>query len=198
MLYNEQYYVIPKGETAVIEWITNIDFQILDWIQANLRCPFFDFLMPKLSFLGEWGLVWLVIGVVMLFFRKTRRTAVIMLISTLAVFCFGELFLKNQICRVRPCNVRPYIDIPVKRPTSYSFPSGHSSSSLACATSILMHHKVLGIFAMMLAFLIAFSRLYNYVHFPSDVLCGALLGALFAVIAYAIARKVAPRPRNRV
>lgn len=198
MMYNRDYEIHIKGDITVIDWITNIDFQILDWIQANLRCPFFDFLMPKLSFLGEFGLVWLVISVIMLFFRKTRRTGVLMLISTAVVFCLGELLIKNQVCRVRPCNVRPYIDIPVKRPTSYSFPSGHSSSAFACATSILLQHKVLGIFAMILAFLIAFSRLYNYVHFPSDVLCGALLGALFAVIAYFIAKKVAPRPRNRV
>ena len=182
----------------MIEQITNIDFQILDWIQANLRCPFFDFLMPKLSLLGEWGIIWLIIGIIMLFFRKTRRAATIMLISTAAVLLFGELFLKNTVCRVRPCNVRPYIDIPVKRPTSYSFPSGHSSTAFSCATSIWLHHKLFGFFVLILAFLIAFSRMYNYVHFPSDVLAGALLGALFALITFAVARKVVPRPRHRI
>ena len=180
------------------EWITNIDFQILDWIQANMKCPFFDFLMPKLSLLGEWGVIWLVIGIVMLFFRKTRRAAVIMLVSTSLVLLFGELILKNTVCRVRPCNVRPYIDIPVKRPTSYSFPSGHSSTAFSCATAIFLHHKVAGVFLLILAFLIAFSRLYNYVHFPSDVLCGALLGAIFALITFAIAKKISPRPRRRI
>ena len=180
------------------EWITNIDFQILDWIQANMRSPFFDWLMPKLSLLGEWGIVWIVIGMILLFFRKTRRAAVIMLISTVAVLLVGELLLKNTVCRIRPCNVRPYIDIPVKRPTSYSFPSGHSSTSFACASAIFIHRRTLGIFALMLAFLIAFSRMYNYVHFPSDVLAGALLGILFTAIAVAVAKAVAPSTGSRI
>ncbi len=178
--------------------ITPVDFQILDWIQQNLRCPFMDFLMPKISMIGEFGIVWLVIGIIMLCFRKTRRCAILMLISTLAVYCFGELFLKNQICRVRPCNIRPYLDIPVERPSSYSFPSGHTSSAFSCAVMILMNHRVGGVFALMLAIVIAFSRLYNYVHFPSDVLAGALLGAVFAVITYFIARLVVPPKRGRI
>ena len=180
------------------EWITNIDFQILDWIQANMRSPFFDWMMPKLSLLGEWGIVWIVIGMILLFFRKTRRAAVIMLISTVAVLLVGELLLKNTVCRIRPCNVRPYIDIPVKRPTSYSFPSGHSSTSFACASAIFIHRRTLGIFALMLAFLIAFSRMYNYVHFPSDVLAGALLGILFTAITVAVAKAVAPSTGSRI
>lgn len=181
-----------------MEWLTNIDFQILDWIQANMRSPFFDWLMPKLSLLGEWGLIWIVIGIVLLFFRKTRRTAVIMLVSAAVVLLVGELLLKNTVCRVRPCNVRPYIDIPVRRPTSYSFPSGHTSTAFACSTAIFLHRRTFGILTVILAFLIAFSRLYNYVHFPSDVLAGALLGILTALIVYAIAKRVVPGAGSRI
>ena len=176
----------------MLESITNLDFQILDWIQVNMRCPFSDWLMPKFSLLGEWGVIWIVIGIILLFFRRTRRAAVVMLIATVGVLLFGELLLKNTVCRVRPCNVRTYIEIPVPRPTSYSFPSGHSSTSFACATAIFMYRKRLGIYAMILAFFIAFSRMYNYVHFPSDVLAGSLLGILFALITYGIAKRLMP------
>lgn len=175
------------------EAITNLDFRILDWIQSTLRTPFLDGVMKFLSTVGEWGAVWIALGIVLLFFRKTRRCGVLMLISMALAFLVGEIGIKHLVCRVRPCNVRPWVDIPVARPSSYSFPSGHSSSSFACATIVWYHHRKLGIAAFFLAALIAFSRLYNYVHYPSDVLVGAALGVIAAVVVYKISLKVAPK-----
>lgn len=177
----------------MIERITEIDFAVLNYIQEHFRCSFFDFLMPVLSRGAELGLVWIAIAVIMLFFKKSRRCGVLMLISMALTILIGEFTVKNIVCRVRPCNVNTAIDMLVKRPHSYSFPSGHTGASFAAAMSICLNKKwYWGLAAILFAALIGFSRLYLYVHYPSDVLAGMALGMLVAVIVWAIAKKVAP------
>ena len=106
-----------------IQNVTNIDFGILDFIQQNLRNPFFDFLMPFLSAIGEAGIVWIVICIGMLFPKKTRMWAIAGLLAMLVTWLSGEVILKNLIGRVRPCNVNLAVDMLVDRPSSSSFPS---------------------------------------------------------------------------
>lgn len=185
-----------KKEMNILEAITSFDFSILDWIQANLGCPVLDFVMPMLSMLGEFGALWIVLGLIFLLFRKTRRMGVLMLISMAVTFVIGDCGIKNLVQRIRPCNVREYISIPVSRPHSYSFPSGHSAQAFSAGMMIFLHHKGWGIATLVLAVGIAFSRLYNYVHFPTDVLAGALLGILMAILVYYIAKKI--RPANQI
>ena len=176
-----------------IQNVTNIDFGILDFIQQNLRNPFFDFLMPFLSAIGEAGIVWIVICIGMLFPKKTRMWAIAGLLAMLVTWLSGEVILKNLIGRVRPCNVNLAVDMLVDRPSSYSFPSGHTSSSFACATVIFRMNKKWGIGALILAALIGFSRLYNYVHFPTDVLAGAVIGAAIGFLAVKIQKALHKR-----
>ena len=176
----------------MIETITNFDFSILDWIQANLRCELLDKIMPVLSMLGEWGIFWIILGLILLIFRKTRRCGVLMLISMAVVFLIGDQVIKPLVGRVRPCNIRLDLDIPVDRPSSNSFPSGHAGIAFTATTMIFMHHKGWGIAALVLSLLIAFSRLYNYVHYPTDVLAGIAFGILVAIVVYFIAKKVKP------
>ncbi len=168
----------------MIEYITQIDFSILYSIQDNLRCELLDNLMVFLSLIGEGGLVWFLIAVPMLFFKKTRVCAVVMIVSMGLVLVFGEFIMKNVFCRVRPCNVDTTLEMLIKRPKSYSFPSGHTSSSFAAATSVFVFNKKIGIATLTLAFLIGFSRLYNFVHFPTDVLAGMLFGILMSIFVY--------------
>lgn len=167
---------------SFIQNVTNIDFGILDFIQQNLRSPFFDFIMPFLSAIGEAGIVWIVICIGMLFPKKTRMWAVAGLTAMLVTWLTGEVILKNVIGRVRPCNVNLAVDMLVDSPSSYSFPSGHTSSSFACATVIWRMNRKWGIGAVILAALIGFSRLYNYVHFPTDVLAGMIWGIALACV----------------
>lgn len=168
----------------MIDYITQIDFSILTFIQENLRCELLDHLMVFFSLIGEAGLVWFLIAVPMLFFKKTRVCGVAMILSMGIVLLLGEFGMKNVFCRVRPCNVNQEIELLVKRPSSYSFPSGHTGSSFAAATSVFLYHKKAGICTLVLAALIGFSRLYNYVHFPSDVLVGMLFGIIMSVVVY--------------
>ena len=168
--------------------VTTVDFAVLDFIQEHLRCAFLDVLMPFFSYIAEGGAVWIIAAVVMLFFRKTRKWGLLVLVAMAAGFIIGEICLKNIICRVRPCYFTD-IAMLVNKPNSYSFPSGHSCSSFAAATIIFFMNKKVGAAAIVLAFLVAFSRMYVYVHYPTDVLCGILLGVLCAVVTYSIYKK---------
>ena len=173
----------------MIDYITQIDFAVLDFIQANLRAPWLDSVMVFLSTIGEGGIIWFLFAIPMLFFKKSRTCGVVMILSMGAVLLLGEFGLKNIIGRVRPCNVNTEIEMLVRRPTSFSFPSGHTSSSFAAATSVFLWNKKLGIPLLVLAFLVAFSRLYNYVHFPTDVLAGMLFGITVSVLVYHLFRR---------
>ena len=165
------------------ELITKTDFQILDWIQANLRTPWLDWLMPKITFLCESGWLWIAIALLCLFWKKHRRCGINMALGLIFCGLFGNLLLKHLAARSRPCWINTTVDMLIKIPTDYSFPSGHSMVSFASAVVLLQYDKRIGIPAIILAVLIAFSRLYLYVHFPSDVIVGTLMGILFGILA---------------
>lgn len=172
------------------EMIQQIDFWILDWIQETLRCGFLDSFFRAVTMLGEVGIVWIIAGVVLLFFKKYRRAGVTVLLGLLAGLLIGNLFLKNVIARERPCWINEAVELLIKIPTDYSFPSGHTLSSVIAATCMLLRDKRIGIPACVLAGLIAFSRLYLYVHFPTDILGGVLLGIGIAFGVTYLCRKL--------
>ena len=163
-----------------------MEFSILYAIQ-NLRTDFLDTVIVKLTELvGSYGEIWLIAAAVMLTNRKTRRCAYTMVLSYLIVFGLGQFVLKDLVARVRPCQIDQTIALLVERPTSYSFPSTHTAWAFAAATSVFLHHKKAGIAVLVLAALVAFSRLYLFVHFPTDVLGGIVLGVLSALVAKAL------------
>ena len=171
------------------DFIYSIDFAILDFIQETMRCQFLDYVMAFFSYLGEAGGIWIISAIVMMCFRKTRATGVMVLCAVAIGFVIGEFGLKNTVERLRPFVQNPEVIPAIKPPTSYSFPSGHSCSSFAAATVLIVRDKKFGIPAIIIASLIAFSRLYNYVHFPSDVLGGILLGVMCAVVTLIFFKK---------
>lgn len=174
---------------SFIEIIYSIDFAVLDFIQETMRCVFLDVFMVIFSYIGEAGGIWIITAIIMMCFRKTRATGVMLLTAVFAGFLIGEIGLKNIVCRERPFTENPLVIPAIKLPSGYSFPSGHSCSSFAAATVLMSKGKRYGVPAFIVAALIAFSRLYNYVHFPSDVICGALLGVICAIITIIVFRK---------
>ena len=167
--------------------ITQIDFCILNAIQAA-RTPFWDFIMPCITYLGSGGAVWIIISVIMLFFKKTRKTGITIALALIIGLFLSTLGFKNLIMRERPFNTEGALlninSLLIGAPSGrFSFPSGHSVSSFSAAAVLMMYSKKIGIPALILASLIAFSRLYLYVHVPSDVLAGALVGIIFAIIS---------------
>lgn len=173
-----------------MEAIQAFDFSVLDWIQQYLRCSFLDFFTVFLSYITTSGIIWIVAGIVLLFFRKTRTAGIILLASLALAFLTGDVLLKHIVSRPRPFEVNTAFKLLIKPPTGSSFPSTHSSLAAAATTVLLVKKRVLGFVALALAVCIAFSRLYLYVHFPTDVLCGLLLGVICATVMLLIARAV--------
>ncbi len=173
------------------EAIQSMDFQILDFIQNYLRNAFLDILFPVITYMGEYGFIWIASAVTMLFVKQYRRTGIIVLISLAAAFVAGDIIIKNWVCRMRPFYFRE-IDLIISRPSGYSFPSGHTITAFAASVSIMYGNKKFGVPAVVLASLTALSRLYLYVHFPSDVVCGAVFGIVIAVLVNWISEKFMP------
>lgn len=173
-----------------MDWIVSMDFAILDFIQNTMVNPVMNIIMMIFSYMGEAGAVWIIAAIIMLFFRKTRATGVIMLAAMALGLLVGELGLKNTICRTRPFLVNTSVKPFIHAPLSYSFPSGHTTASFAAALVIAVRQKRgWAVAAYVLAALIAFSRLYNYVHYPTDVLAGMILGTLCALLMLFIFKK---------
>ncbi len=167
------------------------EITILDAFQ-NLRCGFLDTVLPVITHLAEKGWFWILVAVVLLFFKKTRKAGIMMGIALTLGLALGNGLIKNLVARIRPYDfneaMKSQLLVPVL--SDYSFPSGHSLASFEAAGVLMMtHRKMLGWPALVIAILIALSRLYLYVHYPSDVLAGVLLGLLFAWIAYLVVNR---------
>lgn len=165
------------------------DFPILYFIQEHIVSPAFNSIMIFSSAIGEYGAVWLFISFILLFSRKTRVCGILMICAMAFCFITGEIVTKNLICRIRPCFQDLTVHMLVEKPNSYSFPSGHSSSSFAAAVVVFYFNKKLGFLTLLMAAVIAFSRMYLFVHFPSDVFAGILWGIIGALLIIFIYRK---------
>lgn len=175
--------------------ITSFDFSILNFIQEHFRCDFLDGVCRFMGAVGNMGLIWIVFAVVLLFFKKTRTAGMIALLSMGVAYLLGDLVIKPIVQRPRPftfeseLNMFWGVELISKKPSNYSFPSGHSAAAWAFTTSLLIKRRTLGLIAVAPAVLMVLSRLYLYVHFPTDVLCGALLGAATAFVMVLIFKK---------
>lgn len=156
----------------------SFEFTILDWIQANLRNPVLDLLMPAITTLGNSGLIWILLAVVLLLLPKYRKVGLSILAGlALEVICCN-LVLKPLVARIRPCDVNTAVSLLIPRPDDFSFPSGHTGASFAAVSALYTSRNRLWMSSLLLAALIAFSRLYLYVHYPTDVLAGVVIGTM--------------------
>ena len=141
----------------------------------------------------ESGLVWIVIAIVLTCIPKTRKCGLTMIIAMAITYLVGNLFLKNVIARPRPCAVDTGVTLKIPFPSEYSFPSGHTSNGFAGAVTIFSYYRKAGILSLLMAAVIAFSRLYFFVHYPTDILGGMVLGTLDAVLAVYIVKRLEDR-----
>lgn len=156
------------------------EFDILYALQ-EIHHPVLDVVMTVLTTLGNAGILWILLGLVFACIPKYRQMGFQMLAAMLVTFIIGNLILKNLVARERPCWVDESIPLLVSVPSDYSFPSGHTMNGLTASLTMLFYDKRLGVPAVILASLIAFSRLYHFVHFPTDVLGGLVIGICAAV-----------------
>lgn len=171
-----------------MNWIQAWDGATLLWIQEHLRVTWLNGWMIFYTNLGEGGLLWICIALLFLCCPKTRRAGVLGLAALLLGYLCNDLILKMLITRPRPFRTIPELDILIPPPASFSFPSGHACASFAAAGCwrVSLRGKYAGIVQVVLllmAALMAFSRLYVGVHYPSDVLVGSILGIAIGYLA---------------
>ena len=175
-----------------------MEIHILDMIQ-NLRTPIGDVVVPLITRLGDAGIIWIILTVLLLIIPKTRKTGVIMMAALLVDVLLCNVFIKNLVARTRPFDVNTTVQLLVAKPRDYSFPSGHTAASFASVTALyLAGEKKLWKIALVLAVLIAFSRLYLYVHYPTDVLGGIITGAIAGYIGYKLTFIVQSKHRKKL
>ena len=175
----------------------SFDLPILDWIQAHLQSGFMDKFMPFITKFGDHGTFWMIVAAVLFVFPKTRKTGLGMAIAMMIGLLVCNVTLKPLVGRIRPYDLQAVFGVTIlllgERMHDFSFPSGHTIASFEAAVVMLKNSKKLGIPAMILAVLITFSRLYLYVHYPTDVIASIILGTLFALIGNALAGLIAPK-----
>lgn len=162
----------------MLNFLQHLDGNILLFLQENLRCTALSIILVPLTIFGGCGTMWIIISIILLFRPRTRKAGWMALLSMLLCYIFNDLVVKVLVERPRPFMSLEELTTLVERPTSYSFPSGHSCSSFAAMHIywLALDIRWFKVMAVVLAVLMAFSRLYVGVHYPTDVLMGALVG----------------------
>ncbi len=174
----------------MLQAIQNVDAATLLFIQDHLRCGFLDVFMKVASFLGTAGILWIVLAAALLLIKRTRREGLDLALCMALPWLLTEYVLKNLIARPRPYLTVEGLVSLIAPLISYSFPSGHACSSFAAATALALAFRGRGGgWAFIPAVLIAVSRVYLGVHYPSDVLAGAAIGALGAWGVFVLSRR---------
>ena len=154
-----------------------MELAVLDWIQAHLRCGFLDAVLPAISWTCNHGELWIILAAILLLRRRQRWTGVSLSFALVLDLLLCNMLLKPLVGRLRPFAVNAAAELLIPPPLDASFPSGHTAVSFAAVFALKTAGSPLWKPALALAVVIALSRLYLYVHWPSDVLGGALLGA---------------------
>lgn len=160
-----------------------MDLMILEWIQTTFANTTMDAFFKGVTALGDHGLLWILVCIGLVLRKQTRLFGLVLGGVLLVELGVVEGFIKLLVGRERPYLAHDFT-ILIKAPSGSSFPSGHAASSFAAATYLFMKNRRWGAVALVMAFLIGFSRLYLFVHYPSDVLVGALLGSALGYLGY--------------
>lgn len=154
-----------------------MELAILDFLQT-LHNPVLDWLMCGISALGNHGAVWIFLGILLLASKKYRKEGLGVLLVLLGCLLAGNVLLKNLVARPRPCWLRPDVPLLIPVPQDFSFPSGHTMAAAAVSCYLWLGNRKWGTVSFAVTCLMAFSRMYLYVHYPTDILGGFAAGML--------------------
>ena len=192
------------AEFFLNEFIVNIDVAIYQFVDSIMN-PVLNVIFTFITHLGDTpGIIWCILGICLLIPKKTRKLGILLFAGLAIASLINNVCLKEIIQRPRPYNLDPSVwanagytyEWPglIKQSSSWSFPSGHTSSSIGAAFALLLGCKKkylgVGIPAFIVSLLIGFSRIYVHVHYPTDVIVGALVGIIGGIIAWLIIEKV--------
>lgn len=181
-----------------MDGIVQIDGNILLWIQDNIRNDFLTPIVKFITHLGDHGILWIVLLLVLLIIPKTRKAGMLGAGALLLTFVITNLCLKPMIARTRPYEVIEGLIRIIEKQGDHSFPSGHTANSMAVGVMLwivsqkgqllekgkVYFPKAAGWFFLILSVLIGLSRLYVGVHYPTDVLGGAVIAMVDASIVF--------------
>lgn len=180
----------------MIQRIADLDFQILLWIQQNIRGEDATDFWESMMDLGNLGAIWLAIALALLVYRRTRLCGAAAMLAIVLNTVVSNVILKNWVARPRPFLTHPELHPLIHLPTDFSFPSGHTSCAFAVAFVICaMLPKRYSIPALLMAAFVGLSRLYLGVHYPTDVLAGMFIGLGVAKLSVWIVHRCAGRWR---
>ena len=169
-----------------------MEIEILNLIQ-HLRTPFLDETMRFVTSLGNFSIAWVMLALVLILIPKTRKIGLVVMVAVILDSVLCNVILKNIFVRPRPCDVNTAINLLIPRPSGYSFPSGHTSASFAAVAALYFSgERKIWKAALALAILIAFSRMYLYVHYPTDVLGGIICGIICGCASWWCIRRFSP------
>ena len=163
-----------------------IDDRMIAKIQ-QFRTDRLDKLMILITKSGNGGMIWLFVALYLYIVKNMHHQAMVLICVIAAVAFIANFIIKGLFTKDRPCDLDETVDLLIRRPLGSSLPSGHSAASFACVVVIFHMNPWWGAAALIWASLIAFSRIYLYVHFPSDVLFGVISGTIIGLIAMPVA-----------
>lgn len=206
LIYFQDQVAQCNGKVGdILFWMWELNF-----LKSIPRADWLTIIMKIFTYLGEAGAMWIVLSIVLAIFAKTRKTGFTMMLSMIITVIVGNVILKNCFARFRPCwtivgfsdgsffNGEEFfnsIKYHVSIPNDYSFPSGHTMNGITASMCILFctiknkKNILLGVGSVVLACIIAFSRMYLLVHWPTDIMVGALVGLIFAIISFFVIDK---------
>ncbi|MDP4143636.1 MAG: phosphatase PAP2 family protein [Bacillota bacterium] len=170
----------------ILNRLNKIDTYLLFAIKKHTQNKYLDTLMPAITRLGNLGAVWIIIAAALLLSKQNRVIGDIVFITLAISTLIGEGVVKHLVRRIRPCNYGNEIKLLINKPLSYSFPSGHTLSSFAAAEVLSVYFTQYKLIFIGIAVLIALSRIYLYVHYPTDIIAGTIIGLLCSKLVFSV------------
>lgn len=176
----------------MLEFFYNVDISILFFFNKTLSNPVFDKFFVTITDVKSWLLVYIIFWFLMFFKgdKKSKLVAVMIILLIIVSDQISSNLIKSLVSRIRPCHIHQDLNLLLSCKNSFSFPSSHAVNNFAAATYLsFFFNKYKNLF-ITTAILVSISRVYLGLHYPSDIIAGAMLGALIGYLFYIVTSKI--------